>query len=156
MAIQHMYGLRDRDMNGTLVSRWMAKKETKCNFSLFNYTIFGAPAHKSQFIQLLFMKTKFWPAIAIVPFHLKFRLLGCDFNSICTTIRVLLPFRVDRESENDFWFRCAARIAIWAHNGMTQQQKAARVKCDKHAMWFERTTLPTCCCLFRAAFMWGT
>lgn len=56
--------------------RWMEMKETKCNFFLFNYTISG-PAYKSQFIQLLFMKTKIRAEIAIVPFHFGFRLLGC-------------------------------------------------------------------------------
>lgn len=92
--------------------RWMEMKEMKCNFS-FSLQLhnFGAPAHKSQFIQLLFMKTKFWPAIAIVPFHLKFRSLARDFNSICTTIWIQFPLRRPREwkrllismrSENNF------------------------------------------------------
>lgn len=128
--------------------RWMEMKEVECNF-FSSITQFRAPPHKSQFIQLLFMKTKFRAEIAIVPFHFEFRSLTLiQFApQFCSALRprewkwLLISMR----SENNF-------VSPYGHDGMTQQQ---RVKCDKHAMWFERTTLPTCCCLFRAVFLCG-
>lgn len=146
--------------------RWMEMKETKCNFS-FSLQLhnFGARAHKSQFIQLLFMKTKFWPAIAIVPFHWKFRSLAADFNSICTTIRILFPFASSPRVKMTFDFdakrkrfrRCSVspygRTTEWPNNKRPPELNAINMQCDLR----ERRCLLVAACFERSssAFMWG-
>lgn len=132
--------------------RWMEMKEMKCNFFLFNYTISG-PGTQKPIHPIVIHENEISGrdrdrsiSFRISPVRLTLIQFAPQFCSLCV-----------HESENDFWFQWEAKIispsaSPYGHDGMTQQQ---RVKCDKHAMWFERTTLPTCCCLFRAVFLCG-